>query len=94
MRLDGAPRLKAWRCMFMLEILNDAWILLTLSLVAALVLLPLVVFIAFVYDSLCRKYPKSPKILLMGVCTFLGTLAAAFAAYAYIKFVLIPSLPT
>jgi hypothetical protein len=78
----------------MLELLNDAWILLMLSLVAALVLLPLVVFTAFAYDSLCRKYPKSPKILLMGICTYLATLIAAFAAYAYIKFVLIPSLPT
>ena len=73
---------------------QDAPLLLLYTAVAALVLFPLVFLMSFVYDAMCRRWQKAPKILLMLLCTFLGVLAAALMLYFYLGASLTPAETT
>ncbi|VVB67753.1 Uncharacterised protein [Candidatus Norongarragalina meridionalis] len=70
---------------------QDAPLLLFYAVIAALVLFPLVFLMSFVYEALCKKWEKSPKILLMLLCTFIGVLAAALMLYFYLGASLTPA---
>ena len=63
---------------------QDAPLLLLYVAIAALVAFPLVFLMSFVYDALCERWQKSPKILLMLLCTFIGVLAASLLLYFYL----------
>jgi len=59
-----------------------------------LAIFPLVFLLSFVYDAMCGKWEKTPRILLMLLCTFLGVLAAALMVYFYLGASLTPAAPT
>lgn len=67
---------------------SHAWFLVIFAAVAALVVFPLIVLAAFLYDALQKKWPKTPKVLLMLLCTFLATLAAAIILEVYLGYTL------
>ncbi|MFH0835129.1 MAG: hypothetical protein V1881_02205 [Candidatus Micrarchaeota archaeon] len=64
--------------------LQDAPLLLFYAAVAALVLFPLVFLMSFVYDAMCERWQKTPKILVMLLCTLIGVLAASLLLYFYL----------
>ena len=74
--------------------LQDAPLLFLYVVVASLVIFPLVFLLSFVYDAMCGKWEKTPRILLMLLCTFLGVLAAALMVYFYLGASLTPAAPT
>ena len=64
-------------------LLADAWPLFLLCLMTSAAVFPLVFVMSFVYSWLASKY-KTPKVVLMFLVTFLGTLTAALCAYFYV----------
>lgn len=64
--------------------LSDLPWLAALSAAATIVIFPIVFLMSFVYDWLCEKHERAPKVLLMLLCAFLGVLAFALIAYAYV----------
>jgi len=65
-----------------------AWFLILFAGIAALTIFPLVVLTAFLYDALVKKYPKTPKIFFMLVCTFLATLVVVVILEVYLGYTL------
>ncbi len=72
----------------MADPLSQVWFVFLFSLIAALVVFPLVVTASFLYESLVDKYRKTPKILLMLVSTFVATLVAVVVIELYLGFAL------
>jgi len=68
--------------------LKDLPLLALISLATAIVIFPLVFVMSFFYDWLSEKYEKTPKILLMLLCTVIGVLVAAIVIYLYLGFTL------
>jgi ATP/ADP translocase len=64
--------------------LSDLPWLLAISAAATIVIFPIVFFMSFVYDWLCEKHERTPKVLLMLLCAFLGVFVFALIAYAYV----------
>ncbi len=71
-------------------ILNDAWLLFLISIITTLVIFPIAFLSTFVYDSLQKSYPKTPKILLMIITTFVGTFITLLLLYWYLGGVFLP----
>ncbi|MFQ5406276.1 MAG: hypothetical protein ACE5DI_03920 [Candidatus Micrarchaeia archaeon] len=71
-------------------IIQDAWILFIISAITTLIIFPIVVITSFLNDSLKKKYPKTPKILLTLISTFIGTLIGVTVAFLYLKDVFLP----
>lgn len=69
-------------------LISHGWFVLLLSLIVSLALFPLVVIVSFVYDHLVKSNPKTPKILLMLICTFIGVLIAALILEVYLGYTL------
>ncbi|MFA6048852.1 MAG: hypothetical protein WC792_02820 [Candidatus Micrarchaeia archaeon] len=69
---------------------NDLWLLLLLSIIVTLVIFPVVFLSAFAYDVLSKKYPQTPRIILMMLTTLLGTFVAAFILYLYVGGIFLP----
>jgi hypothetical protein len=67
-----------------LDLLARAWSLVLLSLVLAAFAFPLVFVLGFIYDALSERYEKTPKIVWLFVCTFLGALAATLLLELYL----------
>ena len=67
---------------------SQAWFLFLLSLAATAGVFPLVFLASFFYEMLLDKYPKTPKILLMLLVTFLGVFAALTLVEIYLEFTL------
>ena len=57
-------------------LLNEAWLLLLLSLIVSALVFPFAFIFSFVYGALQRKYRRTPEILLMALCTFLAVFTA------------------
>lgn len=55
-------------------LLTQGWFIFLLSTILSLAIFPLVIVFSFVYEKLETKYSKTPKVLLMLICTFLATL--------------------
>lgn len=66
-------------------IAKDIAILLGISLVAGLVLSPLVFAMTFMYDWFCNKYKNIAPILVIVMCTIIGTFVGLLLVYTYIK---------
>jgi len=60
------------------------------SIIAGFVIFPIVFLLSYYYEKLEKRYPKTPKILLMLFCTILGTLIAEVLVYAYVKYSFLP----
>jgi len=60
------------------------------SVVAGFIIFPIVFLLSYYYEKLEKKYPKTPKILLMLFCTILGALIAETIIYAYVKYSFLP----
>jgi len=60
------------------------------SVIAGFVIFPIVFLLSYYYEKLEKKYPKTPKILLMLFCTILGALIAEIMIYAYLKYSFLP----
>jgi len=58
--------------------------LVALSAAATIVIFPIVFLMSFVYDWLVEKHERTPKVLLMLLCAFIGVLVFALIAYAYV----------
>lgn len=56
------------------------------SLVVSAFAFPLVFIMGFVYDSLCSKWKKVPKIAWLFVATFIGVLIAAALLEMYLGY--------
>ena len=69
-------------------IISQAWFTVLFSLLASLVVFPLVVVGSFIYENLVKRYKKTPKILLMLICTFIATLIAVIILEFYLGFTL------
>jgi len=67
-----------------LDLLAHIWTLVLFSLVVSAFTFPLVFILGFVYDYLCERFEKTPKIVWMLVCTFLGVLVAAILLELYL----------
>lgn len=51
-------------------LLPHVWFILLLSLIASLLVFPLVIIGSFLYDYLVKRHEKTPKVLIMLVVTF------------------------
>jgi len=60
------------------------------SVIAGFVIFPIVFLLSYYYEKLEKKYPKTPKILLMLFCTILGALITEILIYAYLKYSFLP----
>ncbi len=69
---------------------KDLWLLLLLSAIIALVIFPIVFLSAFAYDVLSKKYPQTPKIVLMMLVTLFGTFVGVLILYAYVGGIFLP----
>ncbi len=69
---------------------SDVFLIIAFSIVAALVVFPIVFLMAFYYSKLARDHPKTPKIMLMVLTTFLGVLLAVTGVYLYLKYSFLP----
>ena len=69
-------------------IATQAWFVILLSLIIALLVFPLVVVTAFLFDYLAKRHEKTPKILLMLACTFVGVLIAVVILEIYFGYTL------
>ncbi|MFA5247332.1 MAG: hypothetical protein WC408_05585 [Candidatus Micrarchaeia archaeon] len=70
--------------------LYDVIVIAVISIAMAFILFPIVFFMAYYYEKLEKKSPKTPKILLMLFCTILGTLIAVVLGYLYLKYSFFP----
>ena len=68
--------------------LSQLWFLFLLSAVATMLIFPIVFLTTFVYDALIEKYKKTPKILIMLVCTLLAVFVVLFLVEIYLEFTL------
>ena len=64
--------------------LSDLPWLVAISAASTIVIFPIVFLISLVYDWLCDRYERTPKVLLMLACAFLGVVLFAIIAYAYV----------
>ena len=69
---------------------KDLWLLLLLSIIVMLVIFPVVFLSAFAYDILSKKYPQTPKIILMMLTTLLGTFVTVLILYVYVGGIFLP----
>lgn len=60
------------------------------SVIAGFVIFPIVFLLSYYYEKLEKKYPKTPKILLMLFCTIIGALITETIIYAYVKYSFLP----
>lgn len=61
------------RIFYMVDIstlVPHAWFILLFSLIASLLVFPLVIIGSFLYDYLVKQYEKTPKVLIMLMVTF------------------------
>lgn len=63
---------------------TELWLLLLLSLVVSALVFPVAFVFSFVYSMLAQKYRKTPKVLLMAVCTFLAVFAVLALLELYV----------
>jgi len=68
----------------------DVIFVLVSSIVAGFIVFPIVFLLSYYYEKLEKRYPKTPKILLMLFCTILGALVAEIIIYAYVKYTFLP----
>jgi len=67
-----------------LLLLKDVLILAAVAAAIAVILLPVVFIIGFVYQRLLEKHPGKPAVLFIYICTFLGSFVVGLLAYIYI----------
>lgn len=70
--------------------LYDLFVVAAASAVATFVIFPIVFLMSFYYSGLVKSNQKTPKILLMLLCTFFGVLIAAAILYLYVKYSFLP----
>ncbi len=66
--------------------ISQVWFLVLFSFIASLLVFPLVILSSFLYSYLEKRSSKTPKILLMLVCTFAATLLALIVLEVYLGF--------
>jgi hypothetical protein len=64
--------------------------LLAFPVVAALIAFPIVFFMAYYFETLEKKNPKTPRILHLLWCSIVGTLIAEIFIYTYMKYKFLP----
>lgn len=69
-------------------LVSHSWFILLFSLILSLLAFPLVVLMSFLYDYLVKHNPKTPKIFLMLVCTFVGMAVVAVLLELYLGYTL------
>ena len=69
-------------------VVSHAWFIVLLSLIASLLVFPLVIIGAFLYDYLTAHNSKTPKILIMLICTFVATLITITLLEVYFGYTL------
>ena len=67
------------------SLLTEAWLLFLLSLVVSAAVFPIVFVFSFIYDALVQKYRRTPRVLLMAVCTFIAVLLCLVFLELYVS---------
>ncbi len=72
----------------MADIISQLPFLFIASLIASVLLFPLVFVLSFVYDGLAERYKKTPKFIIMYALTLVGAFIALFLLNAYLEYTL------
>lgn len=65
------------------DVLTVAWLAFLLSVLLAAVAFPFVLILSMANAWLCRKYPKTPRLLFQALLTLAGAVIAVVLAIAY-----------
>lgn len=66
------------------SLVSEFWLILLISLIVSALAFPIVFVFSFVYESLADKYRRTPRILLMALCTFLAVFAVFVVLELYV----------